>query len=192
MGCACAGNAGNVFPCRRLQRKLLVNDPGMQHRTCVTHVPWCMSGCLPAVAGKTFPALPAHAHPQFYVSDKRHIVGNLLGCNRDAQCNFSVQRTQYQVETYYQIAPWLHQCGHWITSFANIIEHRNTEPNAIFRLMIRRMIDLDVIVITCYHSRSLGLYSLFWYDGILCLICDIFFSFSIHRTSVNCYSFLSQ
>ena len=41
--CACAGN---VFPRRRFQRKLLVSDPGMHHGTCVTHVPWCMSGSL--------------------------------------------------------------------------------------------------------------------------------------------------
>ena len=27
--------------------------------------------CLPTVAGKTFPAFPAHAHPQFYVFGKR-------------------------------------------------------------------------------------------------------------------------
>ena len=45
-GCACAGNAGNVFPRHRLQRKPLVSDPGMHHGTCVTHVPWCMSGSL--------------------------------------------------------------------------------------------------------------------------------------------------
>ena len=45
-GCACAGNAGNVFLHRRLQRKLLVSDPYMHHDTCVTHVPWCMSGSL--------------------------------------------------------------------------------------------------------------------------------------------------
>ena len=30
-GCACAGNAGNVFPRHRLQRKPLVSDPGMHH-----------------------------------------------------------------------------------------------------------------------------------------------------------------
>ena len=29
--------------------------------------------CLPAVAGKTFPTFPAHAHPQFYVFGKRPI-----------------------------------------------------------------------------------------------------------------------
>ena len=43
----------------------------MHHGTCVTHVPWCMSGSLTAVMGKTFPASPAHAHPQFRVSGKR-------------------------------------------------------------------------------------------------------------------------
>ena len=45
-GCACVGNAGNVFPTHRLQRKPLVSDPGMHHCTYVTHVPWCMSGSL--------------------------------------------------------------------------------------------------------------------------------------------------
>ena len=35
-GCACAGNAGNVFPRRRFQRKPLVSDPDKHHSTCVT------------------------------------------------------------------------------------------------------------------------------------------------------------
>ena len=34
------------FPRHRFQRKLLVSDPDMHHGTCVTHVPWCMSGSL--------------------------------------------------------------------------------------------------------------------------------------------------
>ena len=38
--CACAGNAGNVFPAPR------VSDPDTHHGTCVTHVPWCMTGSL--------------------------------------------------------------------------------------------------------------------------------------------------
>ena len=29
-----------------LQRMLLVSDPDMHHGTCVSHVPWCMSGSL--------------------------------------------------------------------------------------------------------------------------------------------------
>ena len=68
--CACAGNAENVFPRARLQRKPPVTDPGMHCGTCGTHVPWCMSGSLTRGGGETFPAFPAHAHPQFYVAGK--------------------------------------------------------------------------------------------------------------------------
>ena len=52
-GCACAGNAGNVSPRRWLQRKPLVSNPGMHHGTCVTHVPWGMSGLLTRGGGET-------------------------------------------------------------------------------------------------------------------------------------------
>ena len=46
------GMPGTFSP-NQPQRKPLVSDPGMHHGTCVTHVPWCMSG-------KTF---PVHAQP---------------------------------------------------------------------------------------------------------------------------------
>ena len=62
-GCACAGNAGNVFPRRRFQRKLLVSDPGMHHGTCVTHVPWCMSGSLTCDDGEIVPGIPDACAP---------------------------------------------------------------------------------------------------------------------------------
>ena len=57
-GCACAGNAGNVFPRRRLQRKLLVSDPGMHPGTCVTHVPWCIPGSRTRSGGENVPGIP--------------------------------------------------------------------------------------------------------------------------------------
>ena len=85
-GCACAGNAENVFP-RRLQRKLLVSDPA-----CITARAsrTCRDACrdrLPALAGKTFPAFPAHAHPQFYASGKRPMgVHN----RRQLDCLFNI------------------------------------------------------------------------------------------------------
>ena len=46
---------------------------------CITARAWrtCRDACrdrLPAVTGKTFPAFPAHAHPQICVSGKRPIV----------------------------------------------------------------------------------------------------------------------
>ena len=72
-GCACAGNVGNVFTRHRLQRKSLVSDPGLHHGTCVTHVPWCMSGSLTRGGGENVPGIPAilcvwqDAHAQYVV-----------------------------------------------------------------------------------------------------------------------------
>ena len=62
-GCACAGNAGNVFPRRRFQRKPLVCDPGMHHGTCVTHVPWCMSGSLTCSDEENILVIPGACAP---------------------------------------------------------------------------------------------------------------------------------
>ena len=46
------------FPRHRLQRKPLVSDPGMHQGTCVTHVPWCMSGSLTHGGGENVPSIP--------------------------------------------------------------------------------------------------------------------------------------
>ena len=46
------------FPRHRLQRKPLVIDPGMYHGTCVTHVPWRMSGSLTRGNGENVPCIP--------------------------------------------------------------------------------------------------------------------------------------
>ena len=47
------------FPRRRLQRKLLVSDPGVHLGTCVTHVPWCMSDSLTHSGGENVPGIPS-------------------------------------------------------------------------------------------------------------------------------------
>ena len=62
--CTCPGNAGNIFPTRRLQRKPLVSDPGMHHGTCVTHVPWCMSGSVTCGGGENVPDIPGACAPE--------------------------------------------------------------------------------------------------------------------------------
>ena len=46
------------FPRHLFQRKLLISDPGMPHGTCVTHVPWCMSGSLTHGGGENVPGIP--------------------------------------------------------------------------------------------------------------------------------------
>ena len=67
--CACAGNAGNdpppppPPPGGQLQRKPLVSDHGMHHGTCVTHVPWCMSGSLTCGGGENVPGIPGACAP---------------------------------------------------------------------------------------------------------------------------------
>ena len=45
------------IPRHRLQRKPLVSDPGMHHGTCVTRVPWCMSGSLILGGGENVPGI---------------------------------------------------------------------------------------------------------------------------------------
>ena len=47
------------FTRHRLQRKPLVSDPDMLHGTCVTHVPWCMSGSLTRGVGENVPGIPS-------------------------------------------------------------------------------------------------------------------------------------
>ena len=65
------------FPRHQLQRKPLVSDPGMPHGTCVTHVPWCMSGSLNC-GGRWKRSWHSRRmrNSQFYVSGKRpmHIM----------------------------------------------------------------------------------------------------------------------
>ena len=39
-------------------RKLLVSDPGTHHGTCLTHVPWCMSGSLTRCCRENVPGIP--------------------------------------------------------------------------------------------------------------------------------------
>ena len=70
VGCACAGNAGNVFPPPR------VSGPDMRHGTCVTRVLWCMPGSLASGflwsrwRGKRSRYSRLTRNPQFYVSSK--------------------------------------------------------------------------------------------------------------------------
>ena len=58
-----------------------VNDPDMHHDTCVTHVPWCMTGSLTSGflwrrwRGKRSRHSRRMHNPQFYVSGKRSIAG---------------------------------------------------------------------------------------------------------------------
>ena len=43
----------------------------MHHGTCVTHVPWCMSGSLTRCSGENVPGIPGACAPAIYVYGKR-------------------------------------------------------------------------------------------------------------------------
>ena len=54
------------FSRRRIQRKPLVSDPGMHHGTCVTHVPWCMSGSETRGGGENVPGIPGACATRYF------------------------------------------------------------------------------------------------------------------------------
>ena len=46
------------FPRHRLQRKPLISDPGMNHGTCATPMPWCMLRSLTHGGEENIPRIP--------------------------------------------------------------------------------------------------------------------------------------
>ena len=73
-GCACAGNAGNVFPASAGKRS------DMHHGTCVMHVPWYMPGSLTrGLLWSRWRRKRSRCmrNLQFYVSDKRPVTMNV-------------------------------------------------------------------------------------------------------------------
>ena len=52
------GILGTFFTGHRPKRKPLASDPDVHHGTCVTHVPWCMSGSLNGGGGENVPGIP--------------------------------------------------------------------------------------------------------------------------------------
>ena len=91
-GCCCCCTLHHHGPLTRYAKLQVAHAPGMPGTfspaadfegnrylaipACITARAWrtCRDACrdrLPAVTGKTFPAFPAHAHPQFCVSGKR-------------------------------------------------------------------------------------------------------------------------
>ena len=75
------------FSRHRRQRKPLVNDLGMHHGTCVTHVPWRMSGSR---AGEKLPAFPAHVQPVLLRTWKKAHEWHFCECH-----HMSISRTSH-------------------------------------------------------------------------------------------------
>ena len=57
-GCACAGNAGSVFPANALKGNRGLAIPACIMARAGPHVPWCMSGSLTCGGGENVPGIP--------------------------------------------------------------------------------------------------------------------------------------
>ena len=103
------------FPRHRFQRKPLVSDPGMHHGTCVSHVPWCISGSLTRCSGENVPGIPgAYATRNFTYLARcplkyyEHFL-NFLGhkCSHIVTVQLSWLRSRLDICI---VMAWLHQC----------------------------------------------------------------------------------
>ena len=74
------------FPSHRLQNKPLVNDPGMHHGTCVTHVPCCMPGSLTRGGGENLPGIPGACATRNFRYFEAHAVCNCSLCPVNLVC----------------------------------------------------------------------------------------------------------
>ena len=85
------GMPGTFFP-PPTSKETVNKRPGMHYGTCVTHVPWYMSGSLIHGGGENVPEYSRRMrNPQFYVSGKRPMSLTLKSPNRDI--TISIQRT---------------------------------------------------------------------------------------------------
>ena len=75
-GCTCAGNAGNVFPATAVWRSRYASRHVRDLRAVMHDGIAILRFPLKSVAGKTFPAFPAHAQPEFCVFGERFMPFN--------------------------------------------------------------------------------------------------------------------
>ena len=107
------------YPRHRLQWKPLVSDPSMHHDTCVTHVPWCISGSLNCGGGENVLGIPgacAIRNIRYMERDPRHV-------NR-----FCVPQRHYKQQLVHKIQPIyqttdLHLIFFVITKSSNVIPY---------------------------------------------------------------------
>ena len=76
-------------------KPLAVSDPGMHHGTCVTHVPWCMSGSLARGDGENFPGACATRNFTYLVRGPWRRVTDIC-----------VIRVIWNTNTYRDKVPW--------------------------------------------------------------------------------------
>ena len=156
-GCACAGNTGNVFPRRRFQRKPIVSDPGMHHGTCVTHVPWCMSGSLTCGNGENVPGIPGACAPAILrIWQEAHVQG------------FPILRNVYKMLCEINIIRICYIVINGLALLNNLLEHHGGRRGGTQKIFMTTMVRRPVLLapwICCSNSIKTYRYQL----GPLCV-----------------------
>ena len=76
--CACAEGAGTFSP-PPTPKKPLLSDLDIHHGTCVSHVPWCMSGSRTRGGGMNVPGIPSACSTRSCTYLARGPLGNKCG-----------------------------------------------------------------------------------------------------------------
>ena len=92
---------------------------------CITARAWrtCRDACrdrFPAVTGKTFPAFPAHAHPQICVSGKRPMVSRPQYIDIDITKSFGIGRPDSMPHIYEDVCWYV-----WVSLRRHVLNHYN-------------------------------------------------------------------
>ena len=88
-----------------------VSDPDMHHGTCVTHVPWCMSGALSSgflwnrLQGKLSRHFRRMRNPQFYVSGKTPMLSV-----SDSFGPYQIRSSDTKISSFWRLfSPYAHE-----------------------------------------------------------------------------------
>ena len=88
----------------RLRRKPLVSNPGMHHRTCVTHVPWCLSGLPTGGGGENFQGMPDACATHNFT----YLVRSPCTCLWWSTVNSEKTPHNSPVNEMYEVSLWVH------------------------------------------------------------------------------------
>ena len=153
------GMPGTFSPAANFRGNYFIAIPA-----CITARAWrtCRDACrdrLPAVTGKTFPAFPAHAQPQFCVSGKRpiakaiseaifrlHLAGPPAGCDfRYSRCivatvssaiKFAYLSISFDVKDWHNITRIQRDWLRWnLILNGNISPHENALKYIVWRFL---------------------------------------------------------
>ena len=130
------------FPRHRLQRKPVVSDPGMHHGTCVTHVPWCMSGSLICGGGENVPCIPAACATRNFAYLLRGPWG--VTCSYPPFTYEDVPLINANVVTMIEFLTWRQTTKRWLSALLQYLQCVINGDTAILHW---------AIAIVCSHTR---------------------------------------